>query len=128
MELVLRVFERVVATLEIPPELVTSDFAFDVSEVSPEEGGVVHGVEAAQKAVGPYWDTFDRMHTEIEEVIHSDGDRMVAVVRDTGRIKGSDAEITNRYFHVFTFREGKLAGQSVHSDVSRALEAAGLSE
>ena len=43
-------------------------------------------------------------------------------------MKGSDAKVSNRFFHVFSFRDGKVARISAHRDRSRALEAAGLRE
>jgi ketosteroid isomerase-like protein len=123
VEVVQRLFGRVVSTHEIPPELVTADFTLDVSEVSPEVG-VAHGVKAAQEALRPYWE----VHTGVEEVINADGDRVVIALRDVGRIKGSDAEVSSRYFHVYTFRDAKIARQSIHADRDLALKAAGLAE
>ena len=54
--------------------------------------------------------------------------QVVTVVRDGGRLKGSDAEVWNRFFHVWAFRSGKVLRLSVHTDRDRALEAAGLRE
>ena len=128
METVRKLYESVVATLELPPELHTPDFELDVSDVSMEVASVVRGVKAGEGAMRPYWETFDDFHVEIEEVIHADEERVVDVVRDGGRIRGSDAEVSNRFFHVWTFRDGKIARLSIHTDRNRALEAAGLQE
>ena len=43
-------------------------------------------------------------------------------------MKGSDAEVWNDLFHVWTFRDGRVLRISSHNDKRRALEAAGLSE
>jgi ketosteroid isomerase-like protein len=61
-------------------------------------------------------------------LIHVDERRVVTAVRDGGRMKGSDAEVWNRFFHVWTFAEGKIIRLSIHTDRDRALEAAGLRE
>jgi ketosteroid isomerase-like protein len=61
-------------------------------------------------------------------VIHADEEKVVTAVRDGGRIRGGDSEVWNRFFHVFTFRDGKIVRQSIHTDRNRTLEAAGLSE
>ena len=53
---------------------------------------------------------------------------MINVVRDGGRMKGTDAEVWNRFFHNWTFRDGRAVRLSIHTDRNRALEAAGLSE
>jgi len=60
-------------------------------------------------------------------VIHVEDRQVVVAVRDGGRLRQSDAEVWNRFFHVWTFRNGKIVRRSSHSDRDRALEAAGLS-
>ena len=75
-----------------------------------------------------YADTFERFHVELEEVIHADEEHVVTAVRDGGLVKGSTAEVWNRFFHVFTFRHGKIARWSTHTERSQALEAVGLRE
>ena len=67
-------------------------------------------------------------HVEIEEVIYADEGRVVDVVRDGGRMRGTDAEVWNRFFHVWTLRDGRIVRLSIHTDRNGALEAAGLSE
>lgn len=46
--------------------------------------------------------------------------------RDGGRIRGTDAEVRNRFFHVWSFGDGKIVRLSIHSNENRALEVAGL--
>jgi ketosteroid isomerase-like protein len=53
---------------------------------------------------------------------------LITAVRDGGRMRGTDSEVRNRFFHAWTFRDGKVVHISAHLDRSRALEAAGLSE
>jgi ketosteroid isomerase-like protein len=67
-------------------------------------------------------------HVEIEEVIHADEEQVVTAVRDGGRMRGSDSEIWNHFFHVWTLGDGKIVRLSIHTDRNRALEAAGLKE
>ena len=43
-------------------------------------------------------------------------------------MRGTDAEVWNRFFHVWTFRDGRIVRLSVHTGRNRSLEAAGLSE
>jgi ketosteroid isomerase-like protein len=43
-------------------------------------------------------------------------------------MRGTDAEVRNRFFHVCTLRDGRIVRLSVHTDQNRSLEAAGLSE
>ena len=113
---------------ELPLASFTTDFELDATDVSPDATGVMRGIKAVEGEMQAYWKTFDGFRVELEEVIHADDERVVGVVRDRGRIPGSDAEISNRFFNVFTFRDGRITRLSFHTDRSSALEAAGLLE
>lgn len=127
VELVRRMYANFAAGMELTPEMFTADFELDGTDVSME-GGVVRGVEEANSALRPYHDTFEDFHVEIEEVIHADDEHVVCIVRDGGRIRGSDAEVSNRFFNAFSFREGRIRRLSFHTDRDRAFAAAGLLE
>ena len=127
VETVRRVYEGVNARLEVPPELFDPDYEFDNTELWPDIAGVL-GFGPAQEAMREYWKTFDAYRVEIEEVIHADEGRVVNVVRDGGRMSGTDSEVWNRFFHVWTFRDRRILRLSVHTDRNGALAAAGLSE
>ena len=125
VEIVRRVFEELNARLELPRELIHPDFELDLTDGA---GPVVQGLNAAQETMREYWETFEDFHYEIEEVITADEERVVASVRDGGRLKGSGAEVWTRFFDVVTFRGGKIVRLSAHLERNRALEAAGLGE
>jgi ketosteroid isomerase-like protein len=127
VETVRRVYEGVNTRLEVPRELFDPDYEFDNTELWPDLAEVL-GFEAAQEAMREYWQTFDAYRVEIEEVIYTDEGRVINVVRDGGRMRGTDAEVWNRFFHVWTLRDGKIVRLSIHTDRNRSLEAAGLSE
>jgi SnoaL-like domain len=88
VETVRRVYEGVNARLEAPRELFDSDYEFDNTELWPDIVGVL-GFEGAQEAMREYWETFEAYHVEIEEVIYADEGRVVDVVRDGGRMRGT---------------------------------------
>ena len=127
VETVRRAYEGVNARLESPRELYDPGYEMDATDVSPDFG-VVRGFEPARDALRGYWEMFEDFQVELEEVIHADQEHVITAVRDGGRMKGSDAEVWNRYFHVTSFRDGKIARLSIHTDRNRALEAAGLRE
>ncbi len=127
VEAVRRAYERVNAALEVSPELFAPDVEFDVGDVSVEFG-LIRGRESAQEILREYWLTFENFHVELIEVLFADEDRVVTAVRDGGRMKGSDAQVWNRLFHAWTFSNGKTVRFSSHSDMNRALEAAGRRE
>jgi ketosteroid isomerase-like protein len=126
VEVVRQVYARFSERGELALDLVSSDCEFDASDVMPDMRGT-HGVEAAEPLFRSYSEMFDDFEITLEEVIASEGDQVVTAVRDGGRIKGSDAEVHNQFFHVFTFRNGEIVRWSSHAESSRALQAAGLS-
>ena len=128
VEIVRRIYEEVSAhTWEAPRDLYDPDYTVDLSDAGPDLG-VIRGVEASEAALREYVETFDDFRVEVTEVIHVDDRQVVVAVRDGGRLRQSDAEVWNRFFHVWTFRNRKIVRRSSHSDRDRALEAAGLSE
>ncbi|MGZ3304203.1 MAG: nuclear transport factor 2 family protein [Isosphaeraceae bacterium] len=127
VEIVRRIYREVGAHLALPGELFDPNCVTDWTQVSPDFG-VLHGVEASQEALASYFGTFEDFHIEVEEVLHDDEERVVTAVRDGGRIKATDAEVWNRFFHAWTFRDGKVVRLSSHTDSAQALEAVGLRE
>jgi ketosteroid isomerase-like protein len=125
VETVRQVYEGVNARMEVPRDLFDPDYEFDNTELWPDIGRVL-GLDASQAAMREYWETFEAYSVEIEEVLHADERRVVNVVRDGGRLKGSDAEVRNTFVHVWTLRDGRIVRMSVHTDRAQALEAAGL--
>src|SRR5215204_1320926 len=107
VEIVRRAYQGVNARLEPPRDLFAAGYECDVTETAPDIG-VVRGFDGMLQALRPYWETFDGFQVEIEELIHADERRVVTAVRDGGRMRGSDAEVSNRFFHVWTFGEGNV--------------------
>jgi ketosteroid isomerase-like protein len=127
VEVVRGFYERVNAGMEDPPELFDPDYEFDARDVAPAMG-IVQGREAVEEALRDYWEMFEGFQVELKEVLHADEEHVVTAVQDGGRMKGSGAEVWNRLFHVWTFRDGKVVRVSSHTDKNRALKAAGLLE
>src|SRR5436189_6274792 len=111
----------------LPVELFDPECVADWTEVSPDFG-VLRGVDATQEALASYFKTFENFHVEASEVLHADEERVVTAVRDGGRVKASDAEVWNQFFHAWTLRDGKAIRLSSHTDPPHALEAGELRE
>ena len=125
VETIRRVYEGVTARLEVPRSCsirTMSSTTRSSGRISSKSWDL-----SAQEAMREYWETFEAYHVEIDEVIYADEGRVVDVVRDGGRMRGTDAEVWNRFFHVWTFADGRIVRLSIHTDRNRALEAAGLS-
>jgi ketosteroid isomerase-like protein len=126
VEVIRRAYESVTATGDVPDELILSDVTVDGTGATPDIGSSL-SFEPAREALRSYMQTFEGFRVELVEVIHADENCVVTVVRDGGRMKGSEAEIWNRYFHVFRFRDHRIASWAAYTEREQALEAAGLS-
>ena len=127
VEIVRAVYEAITARLDAPAEVFDPEYEMDMSDMAWDIG-VRQGLGAAREAFLQYATTFDDFRIELKEVIHADEQHVVTEIRDGGRLKGSEAEVWNRYFNAWTFRDGKVVRVSSHTDRARALEAAGLRE
>ena len=128
VEVVRRIYAEVSANAwEAPRELFDPEYAIDLTEAAPDVG-VISGLDAAEAALHDYSETFERFRIELMELIHADEQCVVTAVRDGGQLRGSDREVWNRFFHVWTFRDGRILRRSSHTHRDQALEAAGLSE
>ena len=115
VEIVRRIYREVSAHLDVSPELFDPDYEMDMSDMAWDIG-VLRGLEAAGEGFRRYAQTFDDFRIELKEVIHADEQHVVTEIRDGGRVKGSGAEVWNRFFNSWTFRDGKIVRFSSHTD------------
>jgi ketosteroid isomerase-like protein len=127
VEIVRRVYEEITVRLDVSLELFHPDYEMDMRDILWDIG-IRRGIDAAREGFLQYAQTFEDFRIELKEVIHADEQHVVTEIRDGGRMRGSDAEVWNRYFNAWTFRKGKVVRVSSHTDRTRALEAAGISE
>jgi len=67
---------------------------------------------------------FEDYRLEPQKIEQLQDGRVAAVVRESGRGRGSGAEVASLYGYIITLREGKLARIEAYRDPSVALEAA----
>ena len=89
-----------------------------------DDVGVMHGPAAIRRYYSQWEETFDEIRTEPDDVIDVGGDRVIAVVRSIGRMKGSEAKLEIRYAVVFSIRDGKIAMGREFASREEALKAA----
>jgi ketosteroid isomerase-like protein len=65
---------------------------------------------------------------ELLELIDAGNERVVAVIQERGKLKGSDVWVEHPRGVVYTVRDQRVARYEEHEDRAQALEAAGLSE
>ena len=119
---------EVAARLEAAAPLFHEGFEFigGVSEESPglrlSGTGLAELAERWREWMEP-WEVY---WTEIEDVIDAGGDRVLVLIRDHGRLRGSDDEVDQVAASVWTLRDGKIARVEFHVSRERALESVSL--
>ncbi len=126
VEIVRRAYEDFNRTGQLDRELLDPDCEFDPSGVLPDVG-VLKGADALRDLLRQWSEAYEDFRIEAERVIDAGNDRVVAFVRDGGRLKGGE-EISNQFTHVWNLRSGKAVRWSTYTDRAEALEAVGLSE
>jgi ketosteroid isomerase-like protein len=107
---------------------MSPDFVADFSR-RLVESGVLRGRAEARAYLGRVLEAWDEGYSNDPEEVLDAGDRVVAIVRASGRGKGSGVRVESRVVHVWTFRDGApIKLEYFGEDRAAALEAVGLSE
>ena len=88
---------------------------------------VVVGRDAVIEGSRRYWGTWDEYRLDAEELIDA-GERVVLVVHEQGRGKGSGVPFERGSAQVWTFHQAKVIRWELFPGKAAALEAAGLRE
>jgi ketosteroid isomerase-like protein len=133
VEVVRRAFDAL-ASASYDPRRVADFFKFvdpeveyDISRTNPETA-VYRGRDGVSKALQQWLDTWDDYEAEAQEFIDAGPDRVVTVIRERGKLKGSDAWVEHTRGAVWAVRDHRIVRYEEHQDRSRALQAAGLEE
>lgn len=87
------------------------------------DGGVARGRDALASTIVNWVGAFDDWHEHIEE-IEEVGGRVLVVLTQHGRGKGSGIEIQTRYATLFEIGDGKIVRMTLYPDVEEARAAA----
>ena len=114
------------AGLDALAEHWTDDVDHRAVEGALDDRGPMHGKDALRAYVQDWLDTFDDLSTETIELVDAGEDKVIAVLRVSGRAKLSGVETDLTYAVVCTIRDGKIADGREYATRDEALEAAGL--
>lgn len=106
-------------------ELIDPDVEWEIASVAPNAGSY-RGIDSVMAVIEDWLGAFDELRIEPEEFIEAGPDKVVVLVRDRGRIKGSNVRIDHRFAHVWTLRNGKLARFQSFFEKEEAFAAADL--
>jgi ketosteroid isomerase-like protein len=108
-------------------ELFDPQIEYDVSRTSPESR-VAHGHEELAKVIEQWLATWDDHRLELVDLIDAGDERVVALMDERGKMKGSDTWVEHQVGVLFTLHDGRITRYEEYQDKAGALEAAGLSE
>ena len=128
VEIVRRGYEHFVATGELRREIVHPDFVWDMSTFRgwPEQQ-TYPGIEGAMRFIADWTESWEEWDLQLEE-LRDAGDRVVAILRQSGRSKATGLPAEMHFAQVWTFRDGKHFRTEVYASPGEALEAVALSE
>ena len=109
-------------------EAALETLAPDVEFVNPPyavEPGTRYGHEGFGRALDRLQETVDIATVDVEELANA-GDRVVAVVRATGRGRGTGIPVDTRIVHVWTLRDGLIARLEWFLDADEGYAVAGI--
>ena len=97
-------------------------------EGAADDVGVMAGHDALRRYYEDWTDSFDELRAEVEEILFEADERVVAVVRNSGRGRASGVTTKGRYYVVCTIRDGRIATGREYETREEALEAVGPQE
>ena len=124
VEIIRRGWEHWKATGELGAH---PDFVWDVSNLGWPGRQVFAGVEGAAAFIAEWADAWDDWEIEAEDYLDA-GERVVVIVNQRGRAKGTGVSVEMHFAQVWTFRDGQAIRMEMYSSVDEAREAAGLRE
>jgi len=108
-------------------EVADPGIEFDISRTNPE-AQVYRGRDGIIEALEQWVGTWDAYEAKALELMDMAPDRVVTVIRERGRLKGSDAWVEHTRGAVWTIKDQRITRYEEHQDRAKALEAAGVRE
>ena len=109
-------------------EYWSDDIDHRAVEGAPDDHGPIHGKNAFRVYIEDWFQTFDDLRLEPLEMVDPSEDKIVVVLRLSGRAKLSGVSTNLTYAALYTIRGGQIVRGREYWTRDEALEAAGLSE
>ncbi len=105
------------------------DFVWDTTTFEGwPEPREYHGFQGFVEFLVKWVEPYDEWRIDVDDIVDAGEAGVVAVLRQTGQIRGSTSQVEMRYGVVYEFQGVKLRRASAYATPQQALEAAGLSE
>ena len=111
-------------------ELYDSDIEWDASrtERGAVTGRVARGKESLLKWLREWYEAWETINDDLEELIEVNDNKVISVMVQRGRGRASGIEVEDRLWTVWTIREGKVVRVVWFPTSAEAFEAVGVSE
>jgi ketosteroid isomerase-like protein len=107
--------------------ILDDNVEWDYVGAFPEGLTTYHGPSEVRMFLQQWAEAFEDFGFEAEETIDA-GDSIVVRLHQWGRGKETGAQVENRSWQMFTFRDGKVVHCRGYATKAEGVEAAGLSE
>jgi len=124
VEIIRRGYKHWAATGEL---LIPADFVWDVSELGWPDQQIYLGREGADQFNAEWAGAWDDWELEPEDFVDA-GERVVVIVNQRGRSKGTGIPVEMRFAQVWTLRDGRGIRMQMYANPDEALEAVRVSE
>lgn len=112
--------------MEAMDDLLDPDIEWRAVEGALDDVGEMRGQEVVRAYMRDWYEAFDGLAVEPEEIIDVGDGQVIAMQQLTGRGKTSGVETHLRYAVVYTVRNGRLVRAREYISRERAVEAVGL--
>jgi ketosteroid isomerase-like protein len=127
VEVVRRMLDQARQDPEVMFGMLADDVEWDTKDLALPGPSTRFGPDGVRGFFRDWVGAFEAWGYEAEELIDA-GEATVVCLRQWGRGKGSGATVENRFWGVWTVRDGKVVRATHHREKAQALEAAGLRE
>jgi ketosteroid isomerase-like protein len=105
------------------------DFVWDTTTFEGwPEPREFHGFEGFVEFLQIWTEPYDDFRIDVEDVIDAGEDRVVAILRQSARLRGSASEVEMTYGVVYEFEAARIRRASAYATAEEALEAVGRSD
>jgi ketosteroid isomerase-like protein len=108
-------------------ELLDPDMVWDMSRMGLPDAASATGWFGLLEFFDTWTESFASEHIDAEEIVDG-GDRVLVMVRHSGRGRTSGIDIDQRFAMVWTLRDGRATRMDMYLTRDEALDAMGLAE
>jgi ketosteroid isomerase-like protein len=129
VEVIRRVFKEFTIEQKPPAGSLGPDFVWDMSAFHGWPGETTyHGPNGFMDFFRDWVGAYEEWTQDLERVIDAGGERVVAMTKQRGRLRGATTWVEMRYGIVYAVKGGQIQRAEAYSDQKEALEAVGLSQ